>query len=112
MALRAPTFECFQGKNGQPYFRLRPRSGETILSGEGYSSLTSCMRGIASIQRHASDPTCYREAQAKNSKGYFLLVARNNQVIGKSPRYNSAAAMRKGIQPVRRAAPSAIIVKK
>jgi len=112
MALSAPTFECFKGKNGQDYFRLRARSGETILSGEGYSSLTACRRGIASIQRHAADQTCYRAAQAKNGKAYFLLVARNNRVIGKSQLYKSAAAMRKGIQAVQRAAPKAGIVRK
>jgi len=53
MAEKHPKFVIFQGKDGQYYFRLTAKNGETIASGEGYTSKAGCKNGIASVKTNA-----------------------------------------------------------
>ncbi len=46
-------FEIYQDKKGEYRFKLKAANGETIGQGEGYSTRSGCMRGIASIAKNA-----------------------------------------------------------
>ena len=46
-------FELYVDKKGEHRFRLKAPNGETIGQGEGYSSKSGCVKGIASIRRNA-----------------------------------------------------------
>jgi uncharacterized protein YegP (UPF0339 family) len=109
MAMKYSKFEVFKGKNGRVYFRLRSRSGEIILGGQGYRAPWECRRGIAAVKANARLAKRYLEKTAKNGQSYFVLIAGNNHTIGKSELYRTRQALKRGIQAVRKAAPTAVI---
>jgi uncharacterized protein YegP (UPF0339 family) len=49
---------------------------------------------------HSSNKDGYERKEAKNGKNYFVLKAKNHQVIGKSQMYESASGMENGIKSV------------
>lgn len=95
MASKHSKFELFQRKNGKSYYRLRSRSEEILLTGQGYHSQSSCRRGIASVKVNAKLAKRYKEKTAKNGQSYFVLIAGNNQPIGKSELYRSKSALKR-----------------
>ena len=50
-----PKFEVYTDKAGETRFRLKATNGEIILASEGYKAKSSCMNGIASVQKNAVD---------------------------------------------------------
>jgi uncharacterized protein YegP (UPF0339 family) len=94
----AGKYEIYKDKKGEYRFRLKASNGESILTGEGYSSRAGCESGIASIRRNSVDPAQYERKEAKNGKRYFVLKAKNHQVIGQSEMYNSESALEGGIK--------------
>lgn len=100
-------FVIHTGKNNQIYFNLKANNGETILSSEGYTSMRSCKKGIASVMKNASDDSKFVTQKAKNGKPYFTLKAGNHQVIGKSELYESDKACANGMASVKKNAPGA-----
>ena len=50
-----PKFEVYVDKAGEFRFRLKARNGEIVAVGEGYKAKASCLNGIASIVKNASD---------------------------------------------------------
>ena len=51
----AGKFVVTQGKDGQDYFVLKARNGQTILQSEGYKSRSSCQNGIESVRKNSQD---------------------------------------------------------
>ncbi len=97
------------GKDGQKYFNLKAGNGEVILSSEGYSGLTGCKKGIASVMKNGIDKTKFEKKTARNGKFFFTLLAVNKKVIGKSEMYESEKACDNGITSVMRNAGNATI---
>jgi uncharacterized protein len=95
------------GKDGQFYFNLKASNGEIILSSEGYTTKTSCKRGIASVMKNGQDSSKYMKSISKNGKSYFTLIAANKKVIGRSELYESEKACNNGIASVKKNAPGA-----
>ncbi len=93
-------FEVKKATNDQLYFNLKAGNAETILSSEQYTSRAACNNGIASVQSNSRDDANYERKDAKNGKPYFVLKAKNHQVIGKSQMYKSASGMENGIKSV------------
>lgn len=48
-----PQFTVKQAKDGQFYFNLTAKNGQTIASSEMYTTKAACMNGIASVQTNA-----------------------------------------------------------
>lgn len=94
-------------KNGEFQFNLKAGNGEVILASEGYTAKPSCLNGIESVKKNASEDKRYERKEAKNGKFFFNLKAGNGQVIGSSQMYESAASRDKGIESVKRNAPDA-----
>ena len=94
------SYEIKKAKNGQFYFNLKAKNTEIILSSEQYTTKTGCKRGIASVQSNSSNKDGYDRKEAKNGKHYFVLKAKNHQIIGKSQMYSSATGIGKGIKSV------------
>ena len=97
------------GKDGQRYFNLLAGNGESILSSEGYAGLTGCKKGIASVMKNGTDKTKFEKKKSKNGKFFFVLLAVNKQVIGKSEMYETEKACDNGIASVMRNAGNATI---
>ncbi|NIO40390.1 MAG: DUF1508 domain-containing protein [Burkholderiales bacterium] len=94
----AGKYEVYKDKKGEYRFRLKAGNGQSILTGEGYASRGGCDNGIASIRTNSVDAAQYERKEAKNGKHYFVLKAKNHQVIGQSEMYNSEDAMENGIK--------------
>ncbi|MCR5383828.1 MAG: YegP family protein [Saccharofermentans sp.] len=50
-----PKFEVYKDKKGEFRFRLKAKNGQIIATGEGYSKLDSCLKGVASVKKNAKD---------------------------------------------------------
>lgn len=105
-----PKFQIFQSKlNNEYYYRLRAGNGETILSGEGYTTKQSCENGIASVKENAPYDSRYDDEISSNGQYYFNLKAANGEIIGTSEMYTTRAARDNGKEAVKDDAPDAEI---
>ena len=106
-------------------FDLKAANGQVILSGEVYSSLSACRKGVESILKNA--PKAHVEDQTEpgwkhrthpkfeiyedRGGGYrFRLKARNGEIIGVSEAYGSKIGCENGIDSVKKNALDAEIV--
>ncbi|MDX2301761.1 MAG: YegP family protein [Microscillaceae bacterium] len=103
-------FEVFQSENNEKhYFRLKAQNGQVILSSQGYAGKDGCEGGIESVRKNAMDDAMFERKESENGKFFFNLKAGNGQIIGSSQMYTTKAAMEKGIESVKNAAPQAVI---
>lgn len=96
--------------NNEYQFNLKAGNGEIILTSEGYVQKASCHKGIASVKINSQDDTSYDRRVAVNDKDYFVLKARNGEIIGKSQLYSSKTSMENGIASVKANAPDAEVI--
>ncbi|TQI81673.1 hypothetical protein FHU10_3396 [Serratia fonticola] len=99
-------YELKKSSNGQYHFTLKASNGEIILSSEMYASKASAENGIASVQTNAPHETQFEVKVSSNSKPYFVLKAKNHQVIGTSQMYSSESAAKNGVQSVMKNGPT------
>ena len=50
-----PKFEVYKDKKGEFRFRLKAKNGQIVATGEGYSKLDSCLKGVESVRKNAKD---------------------------------------------------------
>jgi len=105
--MQNPKFTIFTGKDRQFYFRLVARNGEPILASEGYTAKSGCENGIESVKKNAVKDEQYKRLTASNGEYYFILVAVNGEVIGKSETYKTVPGRDNGIGAVKSTAPNA-----
>jgi uncharacterized protein YegP (UPF0339 family) len=103
-------FVITQRINKEYQFNLKSGNGDIILTSEGYVQKASCHKGIESVRINSQDDSRYERRIAVNNKDYFVLKARNGEIIGKSQLYSSKSAMEEGINAVKSNAPTAEIV--
>ena len=72
--------------------------------------MAACKNGIESVKTNSVDEGRFERKVAKNGDPYFVLKARNGQVIGQSEMYSSEAARDNGIASVMKNAPEAEVV--
>ncbi|MBQ7649714.1 MAG: YegP family protein [Victivallales bacterium] len=106
----AGKFEIKAAANGKFIFNLKAGNGEVILTSQMYKSLVGAKRGIASVKKNAPDAARFEIKTAKNGEIFFVLKARNSQIIGQSETYPTEAALKKGLASVQNNAPDAKIV--
>ncbi|MGL5008211.1 MAG: YegP family protein [Plesiomonas sp.] len=93
-------FELKKASDGQFVFNLKASNGEIILSSERYTSKAAALNGIESVQKNAPDVAHFELKHSSSNKPYFVLKARNHQIIGQSQMYASEASAQHGIQSV------------
>ncbi len=94
----AGSFELKIAKNGEFFFNLLAGNGQNILKSEMYKSKAAAENGIASVQSNCSDEGQYECKTATNGKEYFVLKAKNHQVIGQSQMYADMGGCKNGIE--------------
>ena len=104
----AARFQIQQARNGKYYFHLLANNGEIILASQMYASKSSAKKGIVSVQTNATDPSRYETLVNKAGQHYFVLKAKNSQVIGTSEGYAATTGVKNGIKSVSKNAPKAI----
>lgn len=100
-------FELKSAAGSQFMFNLKAGNHEVILTSERYKSKQAAEEGIASVQKNAGADDRYQRKAAQDQSPYFLLLATNGEVIGKSEMYSSTSAMESGIDSVKKNAPQA-----
>ncbi len=103
----AARYELSKTSGGQFLFNLIAANNQKILTSEQYKSKASAKNGIKSCQTNAAKDERYERRKASNGKPYFVLLAVNKQVIGKSQMYASKQTMENGIKACKRVGPSA-----
>ncbi|MCJ7933894.1 MAG: YegP family protein [Chryseobacterium sp.] len=103
-------FIISQRINKEYQFNLKAGNGEIILTSEGYVQKASCHKGIESVRVNSQADNRYDRRVAVNDKDYFVIKARNGEIIGKSQLYSSKPAMENGIASVKKNAPEAEIM--
>ncbi|WP_340608671.1 YegP family protein [Xenorhabdus bharatensis] len=93
-------YDLKKAKNGQFYFNLVAANGDIILSSEMYTTKAAANKGIHSVQVNSPDKARHEVRKNKSGKTYFVLKARNHQIIGISESYGDETAMKKGMQSV------------
>jgi len=105
-------FEIRRGAGGAFRFNLKAGNHETILTSETYTTKDAALNGIESVRKNAAEDGNFDRRTAKDGSPYFVLVAGNQQVIGKSEMYSGEDAMEKGISSVQNNASDAKVVDK
>ncbi|KFD18208.1 hypothetical protein GRAQ_00189 [Rahnella aquatilis CIP 78.65 = ATCC 33071] len=93
-------YDLIKARNGQYHFILKAGNGEIILTSEMYASKASAENGISSVQSNVAEENQYEIKPSKDGQFYFVLKAKNHQVIGVSEMYTSLSAAKKGVQSV------------
>jgi uncharacterized protein YegP (UPF0339 family) len=101
------TFEIKRATDGRYLFNLKSANDQVILTSQTYDSKDSAEGGIASVRQNAALDDRYVEKTGADGHPYFVLIAANKQVIGRSQMYSSHEAMHKGIASVKKNAPLA-----
>ena len=99
-------YEIKKAKNGQYHFNLKASNGEIILSSEMYASKASAENGISSVQSNSPLESQYELKRNVKNEPYFVLKAKNHQIIGISESYSSDAAAKNGIASVTKNGPT------
>jgi uncharacterized protein YegP (UPF0339 family) len=103
----ASHYELKNGANGQFSFNLKAANGEIILTSETYKSKEGALNGIESVKKNSADDAQFERKKSVASQPYFVLKAKNHEVIGRSEMYTSDGAMEKGIESVKKNGPAA-----
>jgi len=102
-------FQIKKARNGKFFFHLLATNGEVILASQMYASKATAKKGIISVQANAANPDRYQEKTNKAGEHYFVLKAKNQQVIGSSESYAGKTGVKNGMKSVSKSAPNAII---
>ena len=97
----AGKYEIKKGKGGYR-FNLKASSGKIILTSEQYTTKGGAQTGIASVKANAKSKIHFEERKAGNGQSYFVLKAKNGEIIGRSETCASPAGRKNGIDSVKR----------
>jgi len=100
--IMAGKFELKKGKGGTYSFNLKASNGQVILTSQSYKSKAAATNGIKSVCTNCKKASFFEQKTAKNGQPYFVLLAANKQVIGKSQMYASKKSMMNGIASVKK----------
>lgn len=95
-----------KGSNGQFHFHLKADNGQIILQSEMYTTKGAAFGGISSCKENSGDGARYDRRTSKANQPYFVLKARNGEIIGNSEMYSSTQAMENGIASCKSNGPS------
>ena len=102
-------FELKKGKSGKFSFNLKSANGKVVLTSQTYKTKAAAKNGIKAVSNNCGNKANFEHKVTKDGKPYFVLLAANKQVVGKSQSYASRASMLKGIASVKKNAPKANI---
>ena len=105
----AAEFELKKTSDDQFMFNLKAANGEVILTSERYKGKSGATNGIDSVKRNSPSDSQYDRRTAVDDSPYFVLKAKNGEVIGKSEMYSSKQAMENGISSVKTNGPGATV---
>ncbi|HVJ47486.1 MAG TPA: YegP family protein [Luteolibacter sp.] len=103
------SYEIKTDAAGKFRFNLKAGNGQVILSSQGYADKAGVEGGIASCQANGPLEESYERKDSVKGEPYFVLKAKNGQIIGQSEMYSAVAARETGIESVKKNSPSTTI---
>lgn len=103
-------YELKKTASGKFRFTLKAGNHEIILTGQTYKSKPAALKGMASVRTNGSAEASFERKTSAQGEPYFVLKAKNGQVIGTSEMYSTEAARDNGIASVVRNSPSEKVV--
>ena len=103
------TFIIRKATNGQFHFNLTASNNKIILSSETYRDKSGAQAGIASVKANCAADSHYERRTSSGGHAYFVLMAANKEVIGRSEMYSSKSSMERGIASVKHNGRKAVI---
>ena len=100
-------FELKKGRSGKFSFNLKAVNGQVILTSQAYKTKAAAKNGIKSVCTNCKKKTSFEQKVSKKGEPYFVMLASNKQVIGKSQMYASKTSMQNGIESVKKNASKA-----
>jgi uncharacterized protein YegP (UPF0339 family) len=100
--IMAGKFELKKGKSGKFSFNLKAANGQVILSSQTYKTKAAAKNGIKSVCTNCKKASFFEQKASKKGQPYFVLLAANKQVVGKSQMYASKKSMLNGIASVKK----------
>lgn len=104
-------FKISKRSNGEFQFNLVAGNGEVILTSEGYGRKDGCLNGVESVKINSKNADMFEKKTSKDGRFYFVLKAKNGQVIGQSQMYASESSCDNGIASVAKNGPVAEVEK-
>lgn len=98
--LGGANFDLFRAENDDYYFNLKAKNGEIVLTSEGYTSKSGALNGIESVRENGGDLEQYEIREAESGEFYFVLEAKNHEIIGVSETYVSKSNAERGMETV------------
>ncbi len=93
-------FQIKKVSNEKFYFNYFAANGEIVLTSQMYASKVTAKKGIASVQNDATDIDQFEGNTNKKREHYFVLKAKNQQVIGTSEGYAGRTGVKNaGVTP-------------
>jgi uncharacterized protein YegP (UPF0339 family) len=105
----AAHYELKRTANDQFMFNLKAANGEIILTSETYKTKDAALNGIESVKKNSPEDSQYERKVTTSSQPFFVLKAKNYEIIGKSESYSSDGARDKGIDSVKKNGPVATL---
>lgn len=102
-------FELKRSPNGEFHFHLLTDAGQVILSSETYKARASAQNGIESVRKNSAEDHRFERKTSTSGRPYFVLKARNGEIIGQSQMFSSSDLMEAGITQVKHDAPAASV---
>ena len=100
-------FKLSKGKSGKLHFTLHAKNTQVVLTSEAYNTRASAVNGIVSVKKNAATRVSFEVRTAKDGRAYFVLKAKNGEIIGTSQMYAHRSSAYVGIKSVMANAPSA-----
>lgn len=102
---RRGSFEILQTENGRFYMVLKASNGQRILTGFFYSTEEKAKDAAEKVRERVGDDANFDIRGDK--QWYFFIKGEEGKAIAQSERYTTEAAMKKGIESVKKTAPEA-----
>lgn len=107
-AQRKGHFEIVKTDAGKYYFVLKSSNGQELLKGYQFASADKVQDAIAQAKAQAAADANFDQRNEKN-QFYFFLKGADGKAIARSENYTTEAAMKRGIDSVKKTAPEAAV---
>ena len=103
---RVGHFQIAETETGKFHYVLRSSNGQEILKGYQFGSDQKAREAMEKVKLAAVDETNF-DPRNEKEQWYFFLKGVDGKAIGRSENYATEAAMRRGIESVKKTAPGA-----
>ncbi len=107
-AQRKGHFEIVRTEQGKYYFVLKSSNGQEILKGFQYGSEDKAREAAGKARGLAMDDDNF-DQRSSGDQWYFFLKSSDGRAVAQSERYTTEAAMKRGIESVKKTAPEAAV---